>query len=94
MSEIDRDEEVEVLRDQLAHSVAVGIGHGLAVAAKLTEDEVYAIAFAATEGVIRRLRVMSGRQLGVVLEDRPNRHERRVIHEPPQYDAGDGQTRH
>lgn len=87
MSDLDKDEEVELLHDQLAATVTVGIRHGLRVAEKLSEDEIEAIARMAAVGVIRRLRVMSGRQVGVLLEDRPNRHEGWVIHEPPRYPA-------
>jgi hypothetical protein len=85
MLDLDKDDEVEILRDALADAVKVGLRHGLRCTAELPDDELDQIAAFAVVGVIRRLRVMSGRQLGVVMEDRPNRHEGWVIHEPPQY---------
>jgi len=69
------DRVERLLLSALAPEVTVGEGAPL-------------IASMAVTAVLRRLRVMSARQMAVLLGEEANRHERHVIHEPPRYAVG------
>ena len=81
---IDQDDEQEILHEELIQAVMVTFT--MVPALESVEPAVLnRAASLAAIGVIRRLRVLSGRQVAVLLADEPNRHEVRVIHEPPKY---------
>jgi hypothetical protein len=78
------DTEKEILYQQVCERVRGVLG---AVRQDLTVGEtIDTVAGLATTAVLRALRVMSARQLAVLLAEPANRHERLVIHEPPRYD--------
>jgi hypothetical protein len=82
---VDTETETEILFQQVCASVRVGL-RGLRQ--ELTVKEASdAIAAMAVTGVLERMRVMSGRQLAVLLAREANRHAGYVIHEPPRYSA-------
>lgn len=75
------DTEREILFSRLIDSLSpASLRPDLTVA-----EGWHTIAGMAVTGVLRRLRVMSARQLAVLLGDEANRHEGWVIHEPPRY---------
>jgi hypothetical protein len=82
---LDIATEQEILFRRLIDAMAPG---KLALRPDLTVAEGWdAIAAMAVTGVLRRLRVMSARQLAVVLAYEANRGEGWVIREPPHYSA-------
>jgi hypothetical protein len=92
MSETARPEvlnletERELLQQRLAGEVAQILP--LALKPELTVGEnADAIASMAVTGVLRYLRVMSARQVAVLLAQEANVHVGYVIHEPPRYSA-------
>lgn len=75
--------EREILHSRLIDAMRPG---QLALRQDLTVAEGWpAIAGMAVTGVLRALRVMSARQLAVLLADEANRGSGYVIHEPPHY---------
>jgi hypothetical protein len=79
------DTEGQILFTRLVDALGPG---KLALRQDLTVAEGWdAIAAMAVTGVIRRLRVMSGRQLAVLLADEANGGEGWLIREPPHYSA-------
>jgi hypothetical protein len=81
---VDKEDEYDLLRGLLTESVERGLRQTRRTEF-MSDEQVYAVAQITVSSMIRRLRVLSARQLGVILEDRPNRHESWVIHEPPKY---------
>jgi hypothetical protein len=77
------DIEREILFSRLIDALSPG---KRALRPDLTVAEGWdTIAAMAVTGVLRRLRVMSARQLAVLLADEANRGEHWVIREPPHY---------
>ena len=70
------DDEREILYDQLCDAVESAFAH---------HKDGKGYPEAAVTAILRRLRVMSARQVAVLLAQEANRHERWVIHEPPDY---------
>lgn len=82
---LDVATEREILFNRLIAAMA---GGKRALRPDLTVAEGWdAIAAMAVTGVLRRLRVMSGRQLAVLLGQEANGGEGWVIEEPPRYSA-------
>jgi hypothetical protein len=77
------DIETEILFQRVCEQVEAGLG---AVRQDLPVGEVAGtVAGLAATVVLRALRVMSARQLAVLLAEPANRHEQHVIREPPPY---------
>ena len=80
---LDLDTEREILFGVLIDAMSAG---KLALRPDLTVAEGWeTIAAMAVTGVLRRLRVMSARQMAVLLSREANGSEGWTIHEPPRY---------
>jgi hypothetical protein len=53
----------------------------------MDDDEIDGITEAVARGVLAALRVMSGRQVAILLAQEASRHAEHVIREPPRYSA-------
>ena len=85
MTEIlDLDDERETLYDLLIDRVSGPARHALNPDLTV-RDNMEVITAMVLTGVLHHLRVLSARQLGVLLGAEANRHEGWTIHEPPQY---------
>lgn len=83
---LDTETEQEILYQRLVDYVERGLGNAMRPGLTVS-DGAGAIAAMAVTGVLWRLRVMSGRQLAVVLAGEANRGEGWTVQEPPRYTA-------
>ena len=81
---LDADTEREILISRLADRVEHAWRAQLRPGA-----EPFDLSATAVTAMVGALRVLSTRQLAVLLAGEANRHEEHVIHEPPQYTAGE-----
>lgn len=81
---VEVDTEREIIYQELCDEIAQILSRTLNPDLTIGED-ARPIASMAVTGVLRSLRVLSGRRLAVLLADRANRHEGWVIREPARY---------
>jgi hypothetical protein len=80
------EDEREILFSRLISSISGPLRHALEPGLTVA-DGAEAITAMAVTAVVHRLRVLSARQLAVLLAAEANRHEHQVIREPPHYTA-------
>lgn len=80
----DMDQEKQILMDRLIENISGPLRHMLKPGLTVGED-AEVIVGSVIVGALHHLRVMSARQMAVLLAAEANRHEGWTIHEPPHY---------